>query len=283
MKRKEAIIAISLATAMTATATGCGTDVSAYENQISELTAQVTDLKSELIDVQNKSDDITKKNDELNAQITALDEELSSIESVLETETKVQDSLLSTLSNMQIDVTKYASDSTKIYANPSETEENEVLELSLNDECFAGMVFSDAENAEQWTALASLVTTDASGKENYQIISNVTYKGEKSNDAKVWFLSRQIDTITVADKTIKADDLAENQEIRIVYARTSLLSNSKVTEQQHTSAEKGSTPKQSTPQQSAPESVPGGWDDLPDVGTPGGGCPSMTGMNIQFH
>ena len=55
-------------------------------------------------------------------------------------------------------------------------------------------------------------------------------------------------------------------EIRIVYARTSLLSNSKVTEQQKTSAEKSSTPQQAAP---APTETVEGWGNCITPGCEG--------------
>ena len=138
-------------------------------------------------------------------------------------------------------------------------------------------IFSGVDG-NSWSAVGALKTTDENGDAIYQIITSAEKGEERIKNNNIDYFFRKMTSITVDGKTIKADELGENQEIRIVYARTSLLSNSKVTEQQHTSAEKSSTPKQQTPQQTAPAETVEGWGNCI---TPG--CPSMTGMNIQFH
>ena len=281
MKKKE-IAALGLSVALSMT--GCATDnVAQYENQIAELSAEVESLQTELNDAQSESTNASQKNTELEKQVAELQEELTSLNEELTVDEEMIADADNFADNASINVTKYSQKDTAVYSKANESEEYKIANLDMNSECYVVATFSDANNEGMWSAIATLVTVDESGKETYQMISSVEKSEEKINNKNVDFMLRRSESFTVDGKTIKADDLAENQEIRIVYARTSLLSNSKVTEQQKTSAEKSSTPKQSTPQQSQTESVPGGWDDLPEVGKSGGGCPSMTGMNIQFH
>ena len=151
--------------------------------------------------------------------------------------------------------------------------------MCIRDRVYVVSVFS-SNDGNNWSALGVLKTTDENGEVTYQLITDAEKSDERIKNKNVDYFFKKMKTITVSGQTIKADDLAENQEIRIVYARTSLLSNSKVTEQQHTSAEKGSTPKQQTPQQSAP--ADDGWSGLEGMTacvTPGcEGC-----QCIMFH
>ena len=283
MKKKEAILAISLATAMATTGCASQTDVDAMSSQITELTAQMESLQTELSEAQAESNATTSKNAELESQVANLQEQLENAETELEDAENTIKSADDDIAEMTINVTKYAQAGTAVYTKAEENEENKIADLEMNTECYVVANFSGLDN-EMWSAVGALKTTDENGDAIYQIITSAEKGEERIKNNNIDYFFRKMTSITVDGKTIKADELGENQEIRIVYARTSLLSNSKVTEQQHTSAEKSSTPKQQTPQQTAPtESVPGGWDDLPNVGIPGGGCPSMTGMNIQFH
>ena len=280
MKKKE-LLALGLSVAMTTTTmTGCATDTTNYENQINELSAQVTELQNELSDAQTENNEATSKNAELESQIQSLQDEVESLNEEITYDEEVIASADDTINEMSINVTKYAEAGSTIYSKAEESEENKIADLEMNTEVFVVATFSDANNDNTWSAIATLVTVDESEKEMYQMISTIEKGTEKSKNKKIDFMLRSANSITVAGKTIKADDLGENQEIRIVYARTSLLSNSKVTEQQHTSAEKSSTPKQSTSQQTQTESVPGDWDDLPVI-QPYVGPPC--GINLQFH
>ena len=282
MKKKEAILAISLATAMTAT--GCATDnVAQYENQIAELSAEVESLQTELSDAQAESNDATNKNTELEKQVAELQAQLESAESELEDAENLIKSADDDTAEMSINVTKYAQEETAIYTKAEENEENKIAELDFNDEAYVVSIFSGVDG-NSWSAVGALKTTDENGDAIYQIITSAEKGEERIKNNNIDYFFRKMTSITVDDQTIKADDLAENQEIRIVYARTSLLSNSKVTEQQHTSAEKSSTPKQSTPQQgsSTDDRIPGAdyswWDNTPST-TPGcEGC-----QCIMFH
>ena len=273
MKKKEIATALGLSVALTMT--GCATDTTNYENQINELSAQVTELQNELIDAQTENNEATSKNAELESQIQSLQDEVESLNEEITCDEEVIASADDTINEMSINVTKYAESGSTVYSKPEEKEENKIEELELNTEVFVVATFSDANNDNTWSAIATLVTVDESEKEMYQMISTIEKGTEKSKNKKIDFMLRSANAFTVDGKTIKADDLAENQEIRIVYARTSLLSNSKVTEQQKTSAEKSSTPQQAAP---APTETVPGWGNCI---TPG--CPSMTGMNIQFH
>lgn len=280
MKKKEAILAISLATAMTAT--GCATDnVAQYENQIAELSAEVESLQTELSDAQAESNDATNKNTELEKQVAELQAQLESAEGELEDAESIIKSADDDTEAMSINVTKYASEGTAIYTKAEENEENKIAELDFNDEAYVVSIFSGVDG-NSWSAVGALKTTDENGDAIYQIITSAEKGEERIKNNNIDYFFRKMTSITVDGKTIKADDLAENQEIRIVYARTSLLSNSKVTEQQHTSAEKGSTPKQSTPQQTAP--ADDGWGYIPPemlVGNDHAG--DYCGINLQFH
>lgn len=280
MKKKEAILAISLATAMTAT--GCATDnVAQYENQIAELSAEVESLQTELSDAQAESNDATNKNTELEKQVAELQAQLESAEGELEDAESIIKSADDDTEAMSINVTKYASEGTAIYTKAEENEENKIAELDFNDEAYVVSIFSGVDG-NSWSAVGALKTTDENGDAIYQIITSAEKGEERIKNNNIDYFFRKMTSITVEGKTIKADDLAENQEIRIVYARTSLLSNSKVTEQQHTSAEKGSTPKQSTPQQTAP--ADDGWGYIPPemlVGNDHAG--DYCGINLQFH
>lgn len=280
MKKKEAILAISLATAMTAT--GCATDnVAQYENQIAELSAEVESLQTELSDAQAESNDATNKNTELEKQVAELQAQLESAEGELEDAESIIKSADDDTEAMSINVTKYASEGTAIYTKAEENEENKIAELDFNDEAYVVSIFSGVDG-NSWSAVGALKTTDENGDAIYQIITSAEKGEERIKNNNIDYFFRKMTSITVDGKTIKADELGENQEIRIVYARTSLLSNSKVTEQQHTSAEKGSTPKQSTPQQTAP--ADDGWGYIPPemlVGNDHAG--DYCGINLQFH
>ena len=281
MKKKEAILAISLATAMATTGCASQTDIDALNNQVAELTAQVSELETELSNAQTETANATDKSEELESQVADLQAQLESAEGELEDAESIIKSADDDTEAMSINVTKYASEGTAIYTKAEENEENKIAELDLNDEVYVVSVFS-ANDGNNWSALGVLKTTDENGEVTYQLITDAEKSDERIKNKNVDYFFKKIATITVDGNTIKADELGENQEIRIVYARTSLLSNSKVTEQQHTSAEKSSTPKQSIQQQSAPtESVPGGWDDLPDVGNDHAG--DYCGINLQFH
>lgn len=281
MKKKEALIAIALATSMTATGCASQDEVNSLNAQVSELQAQVTELQSEVDTEQAKVDDATKENFELETQVTELQSKIDSLNEELENAEGIIESAETTTNEMSINVTKYAESGSTVFARPEEAEEYKIMELELNSECYVVATFSDANDDEMWSAIASLVTVDEDGNKTYEIISSATKGSEKSKNKNIDFMMRGIESITVDGKTIKADELAENQEIRIVYARTSLLSNSKVTEQQHTSAEKSSTPKQSTTQQTAP--ADDGWSGLEGMTEIGHDAPPIHGLNIQFH
>lgn len=283
MKKKE-LLALGLSVAMTTTTmTGCASqdEVNSLNAQVSELQAQVTELQNELSSEQSKSESAQNENANLEAQAESLQNEIESLNEELENVESIIESAETTTNEMSINVTKYAGAGSTVFARPEEAEEYKVIELELNSECYVVATFSDANNEGMWSAIASLVTVDEAGNKTYEIISSATKGSEKSKNKNIDFMMRGIESITVEGKTIKADDLAENQEIRIVYARTSLLSNSKVTEQQKTSAEKSSTPKQT---QQPAASADDGWSGLDGLTECiAAGCPSMTGMNIQFH
>ena len=264
MKKKEALLAISLATAMTAT--GCATDnVAQYENQIAELSAEVESLQTELNDAQSESTDASQKNTELEKQVAELQTQLESAESELEDAESIIKSADDDTEAMSINVTKYASEGTAIYTKAEENEENKIAELDFNDEAYVVSIFSGVDG-NSWSAVGALKTTDENGDAIYQIITSAEKGEERIKNNNIDYFFRKMTSITVDGKTIKADDLAENQEIRIVYARTSLLSNSKVTEQQHTSAEKSSTPQQAAP---APTETVEGWGNCITPGCEG--------------
>ena len=282
MKKKEIATALGLSVALTMT-TGCAsqTDIDTLNNQVAELTAQVSELETELSNAQSETANATDKSEELESQVVELQSQLESAEGELEDAESVIKSADDDIAEMTINVTKYAESGSTVYSKPEEKEENKIEELELNTEVFVVATFSDANNDNTWSAIATLVTVDESEKEMYQMISTIEKGTEKSKNKKIDFMLRSANAFTVEGQTIKADELGENQEIRIVYARTSLLSNSKVTEQQHTSAEKSSTPKQSTPQQSAP--ADDGWSGLEGMTEIGHDAPPIHGLNIQFH
>ena len=288
MKKKEIATALGLSVALTMT-TGCASqsEVDSLNLQVTELNQQIETLQTELSDAQAESNDATNKNTELEKQVAELQEELTSLNEELTVDEEMIADADNFADNASINVTKYSQKDTAVYSKANESEEYKIANLDMNTECYVVSVFSDVNSEDAtWSAIASLVTTDSDKNKTYQMISDVKRSDERTKNSKIDFMLRNADTITVDGKTIKADELAENQEIRIVYARTSLLSNSKVTEQQKTSAEKSSTPQQAAPQQgsSTDDRIPGAdyswWDDTPST-TPG--CPSMTGMNIQFH
>lgn len=282
MKKKEAILAISLATAMATTGCASQTDIDTLNNQVAELTAQVSELETELSNAQTETANATDKSEELELQVAELQTQLESAESELEDAESIIKSADDDTEAMSINVTKYASEGTAIYTKAEENEENKIAELDFNDEAYVVSIFSGVDG-NSWSAVGVLKTTDKDGNETYQIITSAIKGEDRVRNKNVDFFFKKIATITVDGKTIKADDLAENQEIRIVYARTSLLSNSKVTEQQHTSAEKSSTPKQSTPQQTAP--ADDGWSGLEgmtEIGT-SNVTDNLGGINLQFH
>lgn len=285
MKKKEIATALGLSVALSMTATGCASqdEVNSLNAQVSELQAQVTELQSEVDTEQAKSDNVEKQNESLTAQIEELQSEIESLNEELTVDEEMIADADNFADNASINVTKYSQKDTAVYSKANESEEYKIANLDMNTECYVISVFSDANGEDDtWSAIASLVTTDPDGNKTYEIVSSATKGSEKSKNKNIDFMMRQIATITVAGKTIKSDDLAENQEIRIVYARTSLLSNSKVTEQQKTSAEKSSTPKQSAPQQSA--QADDGWGYIPPemiVGNDHAG--DYCGINLQFH
>ena len=276
MRNKEIATALGLSVALTMTGCASQTDVDALNNQIAELSAEVESLQTELNDAQSESTNASQKNTELEKQVAELQEELTSLNEELTVDEEMIADADNFADNASINVTKYSQKDTAVYSKANESEEYKIANLDMNSECYVVSVFSDVNSEDAtWSAIASLVTTDSDENKTYQMISDVKRSDERTKNSKIDFMLRNADTITVDGKTIKADDLAENQEIRIVYARTSLLSNSKVTEQQHTSAEKGSTPQQAAP---APTETVEGWGNCITAG-----CPSMTGMNIQFH
>ena len=282
MKKKEAILAISLATAMATTGCASQTDIDALNNQVAELTAQVSELETELSNAQTETANATDKSEELELQVAELQTQLESAESELEDAESIIKSADDDTEAMSINVTKYASEGTAIYTKAEENEENKIAELDFNDEAYVVSIFSGVDG-NSWSAVGALKTTNENGDVTYQIITGAEKGEERIKNNKIDYFFRKMTTITVDGKTIKADELGENQEIRIVYARTSLLSNSKVTEQQHTSAEKSSTPKQSTPQQTAP--ADDGWSGLEgmtEIGT-SNVTDNLGGINLQFH
>ena len=281
MKKKEALIAIALATSVTAIGCASQDEVNSLNAQVSELQAQVTELQNELSSEQSKSESVQNENANLEAQAESLQNEIESLNEELENAVGIIESAETTTNEMSINVTKYAEAGSTVYSKPEEKEENKIADLEMNTECYVVANFSGLDN-EMWSAVGALKTTDENGDAIYQIITSAEKGEERIKNNNIDYFFRKMTSITVDGKTIKADDLAENQEIRIVYARTSLLSNSKVTEQQKTSAEKSSTPKQSTPQQTAP--ADDGWSGLDGLTECiAAGCPSMTGMNIQFN
>ena len=284
MKKKEVATALGLSVALTMTGCASQTDVDAMNSQITELTAQMESLQTELSEAQAESNATTSKNAELESQVAELQTQLESAESELEDAESIIKSADDDTEAMSINVTKYASEGTAIYTKAEENEENKIAELDFNDEAYVVSIFSGVDG-NSWSAVGALKTTDENGDAIYQIITSAEKGEERIKNNNIDYFFRKMTSITVDGNTIKADELGENQEIRIVYARTSLLSNSKVTEQQHTSAEKSSTPKQTQQQGSSTDGrIPGAdyswWDNTPST-TPG--CPSMTGMNIQFN
>ena len=281
MKKKEAILAISLATAMATTGCASQTDIDALNNQVAELTAQVSELETELSNAQTETANATDKSEELESQVAELQAQLESAEGELEDAESIIKSVDDDTEKMTINVTKYAQEETAIYTKAEEeNEENKIAELDMNDEAYVVSIFSGVDG-NSWSAVGALKTTNENGDVTYQIITGAEKGEERIKNNKIDYFFRKMTTITVDGKTIKADELGENQEIRIVYARTSLLSNSKVTEQQHTSAEKSSTPQQT---QQPAASADDGWSGLDGLTECiAAGCPSMTGMNIQFH
>ena len=282
MKKKE-IMALGLSVAM-ATMTGCASqdEVNSLNAQVSELQAQVTELQNELSSEQSKSESAQNENANLEAQAESLQNEIESLNEELENVESIIESAETTTNEMSINVTKYAESGSTVFARPEEAEEYKIMELELNSECYVVATFSDANDDEMWSAIASLVTVDEDGNKTYEIISSATKGSEKSKNKNIDFMMRGIESITVDGQTIKADELGENQEIRIVYARTSLLSNSKVTEQQKTSAEKSSTPKQT---QQPAASADDGWGYIPPemiVGTDNV-TDNLGGINLQFN
>ena len=287
MKKKEAILAISLATAMTATGCASQSEVDSLNLQVTELNQQIETLQTELSDAQAESNDATNKNTELEKQVAELQAELESAESELEDAEGIIKSADDDTEKMTINVTKYAQEETAIYTKAEEeNEENKIAELDMNDEAYVVSIFSGVDG-NSWSAVGALKTTNENGDVTYQIITGAEKGEERIKNNKIDYFFRKMTTITVDGKTIKADELAENQEIRIVYARTSLLSNSKVTEQQKTSAEKSSTPKQTQQQGSStdgriPDADYSWWDNTPSVGTDNV-TDNLGGINLQFH
>lgn len=287
MKKKEVATALGLSVALTMTGCASQTDVDAMNSQITELTAQMESLQTELSEAQAESNATTSKNAELESQVAELQTQLESTESELEDAESVIKSADDDMEKMTINVTKYSYEGTAVYLNPAEVEEEKIAVMDLNDTAYVTTIFSDATDSETlWAGIGTLVTTDEAGNVSYQIIENIEKYAEGEEIPKlnnVAYFFKKAKTITVEGQTIKADELGENQEIRIVYARTSLLSNSKVTEQQKTSAEKSSTPKQSTSQQSAP--ADDGWSGLEgmtEIGT-SNVTDNLGGINLQFH
>ena len=279
MKKKEAILAISLATAMATTGCASQTDIDALNNQVAELTAQVSELETELSNAQTETANATDKSEELESQVAELQAQLESAEGELEDAESIIKSVDDDTEKMTINVTKYAQEETAIYTKAEENEENKIAELDLNDEVYVVSVFS-ANDGTNWSAVGALKTTNENGEVTYQLITNAEKSDERIKNRNVDYFFKKIATITVDGQTIKADELGENQEIRIVYARTSLLSNSKVTEQQHTSAGQSSTPKQT---QQPAASADDGWGYIPPemIVHPYDGPPC--GINLQFH
>ena len=287
MKKKEAILAISLATAMATTGCASQTDIDALNNQVAELTAQVSELETELSNAQTETANATDKSEELESQVAELQAQLESAEGELEDAESIIKSVYDDTEKMTINVTKYAQEETAIYTKAEEeNEENKIAELDMNDEAYVVSIFSGVDG-NSWSAVGALKTTNENGDVTYQIITGAEKGEERIKNNKIDYFFRKMTTITVDGKTIKADELGENQEIRIVYARTSLLSNSKVTEQQHTSAEKSSTPKQTQQQGSStdgriPDADYSWWDNTPSVGTDNV-TDNLGGINLQFH
>lgn len=280
MKKKEVATALGLSVALTMTGCASQTDMDALNNQVAELTAQVSELETELSNAQTETANATDKSEELESQVVELQSQLESAESELEDAENLIKSADDDTAGMSINVTKYAQEETAIYTKAEENEENKIAELDFNDEAYVVSIFSGVDG-NSWSAVGALKTTDENGDAIYQIITSAEKGEERIKNNNIDYFFRKMTSITVDDQTIKADDLADNQEIRIVYARTSLLSNSKVTEQQKTSAEKSSTPKQSTPQQTAP--VDDGWGYIPPEMIVGNDAPPIHGLNIQFH
>ena len=284
MKKKEIATALGLSVALAMTTTGCASqdEINSLNAQVSELQAQVTELQSEVDTEQAKSDNVEKQNESLTAQIEELQSEIESLNEELTVDGEMIADADEFADNASINVTKYSQKDTAVYSKVNESEEYKIANLDINTECYVVSVFSDVNSEDAtWSAIASLVTTDSDKNKTYQMISDVKRSDERTKNSKIDFMLRNADTITVDDQTIKADELGENQEIRIVYARTSLLSNSKVTEQQHTSAEKSSTPKQSTQQQGS--STDDGWGYIPPEMIVGNDAPPIHGLNIQFN
>ena len=286
MKKKE-IVALGLSVALTMTGCASQTDVDALNNQIAELSAEVESLQTELNDAQSESTNASQKNTELEKQVAELQEELTSLNEELTVDEEMIADADNFADNASINVTKYSQKDTAVYSKANESEEYKIANLDMNSECYVVATFSDANNEGMWSAIATLVTVDESEKEMYQMISTIEKGTEKSKNKKIDFMLRSANAFTVDGKTIKADDLADNQEIRIVYARTSLLSNSKVTEQQKTSAGQSSTPKQTQQQGSSTDGRISGadyswWDNTPSVGTDNV-TDNLGGINLQFH
>ena len=278
MKKKE-IAALGLSVALSMTGCASQTDIDTLNNQVAELTAQVSELETELSNAQSETANATDKSEELESQVVELQSQLESAESELEDAENLIKSADDDTAEMSINVTKYAQEETAIYTKAEENEENKIAELDFNDEAYVVSIFSGVDG-NSWSAVGALKTTDENGDAIYQIITSAEKGEERIKNNNIDYFFRKMTSITVDGKTIKADELGENQEIRIVYARTSLLSNSKVTEQQHTSAEKSSTPQQT---QQPAASADDGWGYIPPEMIVGNDAPPIHGLNIQFN
>ena len=274
MKKKEIATALGLSVVLSMT-TGCASqsDVDAMQAQITELTAQMESLQTELTDVQNESADATSKNAELGSQVAELQGQLENTESELEYAEGVIKSADDDTENATINITKYSFAATTVYSKAEENDEFKIMDLEMNTECFVVSIFSDANN-NNWAGLGALKTTAENGNVTYQIISSAEKCEKKIKNKNVDFFFKKTSSIIVAPLEkgaspveINMQDLEENQEVVMIYCRSSLLSNEKVKEESKTSTQVQKEKKDTQKQQTQPSTgntgsdTNGGWPE----------------------
>lgn len=291
MKKKEIATALGLSVALSMTGCASQADVDALNNQVTELTQQIESLQDEISETQNEATDATSKSAELEKQVAELQEKLETAQADLEYANTVIKSADDDTNEMSINVTKYAYDGTAVYIQTEEADEFKICEMDKNDTAYVTTIFSDAKEDGLWAGCGALKTTDENGNAIYQIIQSVEKYADGEDVPKlkhVCYFFKKIKTITVSPtekggeaQVINMQDLEENQEVVMIYCRSSLLSNEKVKEESKTSTQVQKEKKDTQQQQTQPSTGNSSWDDWVNSGNPciAGGCHQASGGN----
>lgn len=300
------LIACSNAEATTTTQVAQAEEVTTTENVTQDESEEVTEETADTEEVTEEVTEVTEEAVEEVAEEPAEElkeevaeepkEELAEVEPIEEE----NEQLIKTELMTELDDILFAQSAVNVRfettAEPTEGMKGVLTSLATNTQLAqAGIVNKeDSLDSKEWVAIYAL---NSNGK--YQVASEVTFKDAeaKPSEEKVENVSRQIESVTVNGKEIKASDLKEGENIEVIYARANFFGTSKVSN----TAKKpsGGNGGGSQQQQAAPaptsgsDGITGGYyssyaeaaaaEGLKLGGIPGGYTTANPEYHVEFH